>query len=189
MDTEHLDQLNVKLRKIQEADLELIMDWRMRPEITKYMNTDPTLTLEGQKKWLERINHNHLDYYWMIEVDGVPAGIASLVEHDEHAKKIHTGVYIAEKKKRSIKLTVELQWNLYEYAFDVLGLNKVCEEVFSLNKAVLRILDMCGSKREGELRQHVYKNGEYYDVSVRGILRNEWEELKQKINYTHFVIE
>lgn len=180
---------SVVLRKIREDDLEMIMKWRMLPETTKYMNTDPVLTLEGQKKWFEKIKQSQTDFFWVVEVDNTPSGIASLVEWDKIAGKIHTGVYIAEKKKRSIRLTVDLQWNLYEYAFEKLGVNKVCEEVFSLNKGVLRILDMCGSKREGELRQHVYKDGEYYDVTIRGILSNEWKELKKKLHYSHYIME
>ena len=45
-----MDKINAYCRKIQEKDLEKLMQWRMRPDITKYMNTDPKLTIEGQKK-------------------------------------------------------------------------------------------------------------------------------------------
>ena len=46
--------MSVTLRKVTEGDLEQIMRWRMDPEITRYMNTDPKLTLEGQKKCLPK---------------------------------------------------------------------------------------------------------------------------------------
>lgn len=183
------EKLDVRCRKIMEKDLEMIMNWRMMPEITKYMNTDPALTLEGQKRWYEKLNNSTTDFYWIVEVEGVSAGIASLVDLDCIAKRIHTGVYIAEKAKRSIRLTMDLQWNLYAYAFDKLGMEKVCEEIFAENKAVLRILDLCGSKREGVLRNHVYKNGIYHDLAVRGILREEWEEMRGKLDYTEFEFE
>jgi hypothetical protein len=62
-------------------------------------------------------------------------------------------------------------------------MNKVCEEVFAENAAVNRILDMCGSKREGILRQHVCKNGTYYDVVTRGILRQEWLEKSKDLQF------
>ena len=48
--------MGVTLRAIQESDLENIMRWRMAEDITKYMNTNPKLTLEGQKKWLAGAN-------------------------------------------------------------------------------------------------------------------------------------
>lgn len=40
-------EINARCRLIKPDDLEMIMDWRMRPEITRYMNTDPKLTIEG----------------------------------------------------------------------------------------------------------------------------------------------
>ena len=43
--------MSIHLREIREEDLELIMQWRMDPDITRYMNTDPKLTPEGQRKW------------------------------------------------------------------------------------------------------------------------------------------
>ena len=46
--------MSVALRKINEEDLEQIMRWRMDPEITRYMNTDPKLTLEGRRNGLPK---------------------------------------------------------------------------------------------------------------------------------------
>ena len=161
-------EINARCRLIKPDDLEMIMDWRMRPEITRYMNTDPKLTIEGQKKWLQKIQQSETEWSWILEVEGVPAGVVSLGNYD--GNKVYTGVYIAVKEKRSLKLTLYLQWNLYRYAFEYLHVNKVCEEIFSENKAVNRMMDMCGSKREGVLRSHICKNGQYYDMVVRGIL-------------------
>lgn len=180
-------EIHAFCRRIREDDLEMIMNWRMMPEITKFMNTDPKLTLDGQKKWFQKINQSKTDFYWILEVDGVPSGVISLVDYNK--QQVHTGVYIAVKEKRSLKLTMYLQWNLYRFAFEHMKVHKVCEEVFSMNKAVNRILDMCGSKREGVLREHIFKNGEYFDVVVRGILRCEWEELKKKIQYDKIEFE
>ncbi|MBP1754635.1 MAG: GCN5-related N-acetyltransferase [Firmicutes bacterium] len=188
-----MEVVNAHCRKINEDDLERIMGWRMMPEITKYLNTDPVLTIEGQKKWFEKIkadeqktlSEGRKNFYWLLEVDETPVGFVSLVDTDMISGKTHTGVYIAEKAKRSLRLIVDIQMNLYQYAFEKLGLNKVCEEVFVANKGVSRILDMCGSKREGILRSDVCKNGIYYDVEVRGVLKSEWEDIKNKMQYNY----
>jgi hypothetical protein len=192
-----MDIIHAKCRKICEDDLEMLMHWRMQPDITRYMNTDPHLTMEGQRKWFCRIQEDagkkledgRKGFYWILEVDDVPAGFVSLVDIDYAAKKVHTGVYIAEKSKRSLRLTLDLQWNLYRYSFEQLEMNKVCEEVFAENKAVNRILDICGSSREGVLRQHVFKNGVYYDVVTRGILKSEWDVKKQTLEYNLIEME
>lgn len=184
-----MDKLDIKFQAIQECDLESIMHWRMQPDITKYMNTDPQLTIEDQYNWYKHILHQKDEYYWIIVVDNVKVGIASLVNPDSSNKQIHTGVYVAVKEKRSLRLILDIQWNLYSFAFDTLHYNKVCEEIFSINKPVLRILDMCGSKIEGELRDQVFKNNQYYDITIRGILRREWNDMKPQLKYNKVNIE
>ena len=47
-------KINAYCRKIKEEDLQMIMEWRMRDDITKYMNSDPILTLDDQRKWLKK---------------------------------------------------------------------------------------------------------------------------------------
>lgn len=185
-----MDKINARCCKIREDHLEMLMNWRMDPDITRYMNTDPKLTLEGQKKWYQGIQEEEQKrieersfFYWLLEVDEEPAGFVSLVDMDYTAKRIYTGVYVGNREKRSLRLIIDIQWNLYRYAFEHLEMNKVCEEVFAENKAVNRILDLCGSTREGILRQHVYKNGKYYDMVTRGILKEEWEEKKKTLQY------
>lgn len=186
-----MEIINARCRKIKENDLKMIMDWRMLPEITRYLNTNPKLTMEGQYSWFHKIKteeeksieNGRKGFYWILEVDEIPVGFVSLVNADSSAKKIETGVYIAVKGKRSMRLAIDIQWNLYDYAFGVLNMHKVCEEVFEANSAVNRILDMCGSKREGVLRDHVCKEGQYYNVVVRGILKDEWMKKKKDLNY------
>ncbi|MCR5720358.1 MAG: GNAT family N-acetyltransferase, partial [Lachnospiraceae bacterium] len=70
--------MSISLRKIREEDLEAIMNWRMDPDITRYMNTDPKLTLEGQRKWLSSIENNPDVFYRLIEIDNMPAGVINL---------------------------------------------------------------------------------------------------------------
>lgn len=184
-----MEKLNIEFHCIQKEDLERIMEWRMQPEITRYMNTDPILTINDQINWYHHIMQQQHDYYWIVLLDNIKIGIVSLVNPDLISNRIHTGLYIAVKEKRSLRLILDIQWNLYEFAFEHLHYNKVCEEVFSLNKNYLRILDMCGSKQEGELKEHIYKNGTYYDIVVRGLLKSEWDIMRTNLSYNKIKIE
>lgn len=192
-----MEIINARCRKIREEDLAILMEWRMMPEITRYMNTDPKLTMEGQISWLDRIRQeekkNLLDgrrnFYWILEVDNEAAGFMSLVNINMISRKLETGAYVAVKRKRSLRLAIDIQWNLYHYAFDVLNMHKVCEEVFAENEAVNKLLDICGSTREGILRDHILKNDSYHDVVVRGILKEEWDKKKVDLQYNKFDFE
>lgn len=172
-----------KLRLVREDDLDMIMKWRMLPEITKYMYTDPILTLEIQKKWYRSVKESDQTIVFVIEDDGMPIGILSINDIDKQNKRCTWAYYIAVKEKRSLKLALALEWNLYDYVFDVLGMNKLSGEIFSFNKEVIRIHQMCGSTAEGELRQYIYKNGQYYDITIMSILREEWKQTEKKRKY------
>ena len=173
----------IKLRPIQENELEMIMNWRMLPEITEYMYTDPKLTIEDQQRWYRSLHERKDIIAFMIEVDQTPCGILNVTDIDYNNKRCSWGYYMAVKEKRSLKLAMTIEWNLYDYVFDVLGMNKLEGEIFSFNKNVLRIHQMCGSNIEGELREHIFKNGNYYDVTVTGILKEEWQKIKSQYDY------
>lgn len=171
------------LRPVHEDDLEMIMNWRMLPEITKYMYTDPILTLESQQSWFNSLKNRTDILPFIIEVDNVPAGTLTITDIDYVNKRCSWAYYMAVQEKRSLPLALALEWNLYDYVFDVLDMNKLTGEILSFNKGVLRIHQMCGSETEGVLKQHICKNGIFYDVTIMSILKEKWMELRKKYSY------
>ena len=84
----------IMLRKIQEDDLEMIMNWRMDPDITRYMNTNPKLTIEGQKKWLDSIKRDEKTEHWVIVQNNKPIGLIYLEDIDWDNQTSSWGYYI-----------------------------------------------------------------------------------------------
>lgn len=181
--------MQIVLRRLTEADLEKTMRWRMDPDITRYMNTDPVLTLEGQKKWFQRISRDETVRYWMIVVDGEDAGVINLADMDYGKKESNWGYYVGEKKLRSLKLSLTLEWNLYDYVFDVLGFQRLYNEVLSANEGVVKLHVMCGSKIDAIYPEHVEKNGVKYDVTAISITAEEWAAKKASLKYDRIEVE
>ena len=172
-----------KCRRLDVSDLENVIRWRTSPDVTKYMNTDPVLTLDGQKKWYDHLIGFGELYYWVIEVGENSCGVINLADLDKANKRCTWGYYVAEKKFRSFDLAVSLETNLYDYVFDVLGFNKIIGESFCLNAAAIKLHELCGCKTEGILRQHVYKNGQFFDICVQSMLASEWMKLRRSFEY------
>jgi UDP-4-amino-4,6-dideoxy-N-acetyl-beta-L-altrosamine N-acetyltransferase len=181
--------MEVYLKLITENELEMMMEWRMRPNITRYMNTDPVLTIEGQRAWLTAIRKDCTRRDWIVYLKGVPAGYVNLVDIDSSNSRCGWGWFLACEEGRSLQLATFLEWNLYDYAFNHLKLHKLCNETFVENKFVVQLHRLCGSREEGILRQHICKNGKYYDLSVGSILAEEWEEKRKSLRYESFSIE
>lgn len=181
--------MDVRCRRLREEDLALVMDWRMRPYITRYMNTDPQLTLEGQRRWFERISNDDSQMHWLVTFDGAPIGVMNVVDIDRVNRHCSWGYYVAERKYRSFKLALYLEWNLYDYVFDELKLHKLCNETFVENEYAVQLHQMCGSHQDGVMRDHIFKNGKFYDVSVGSIIAEEWFEMRKDLDYEKFAFE
>lgn len=173
----------VIVREIRSDDLEQIMEWRMDPDITKFMNTNPKLTIEGQKKWFEKIKTDDSVQYWIIEKDGKPVGVINLAEIDMERRRTSWGYYVGDKEARSFKMALALEMSLYDYVFDVLGLDELYGTVLSINAGVIRLHRLCGSRVISEVKGEIEKDGVKYDNTHMSITRKEWNEIRASMKY------
>lgn len=172
--------MGVTLRKIREEDLEQIMYWRMDPDITRYMNTDPVLTLEGQRKWLQKISADPDLAYYVILVDGMEAGVLNLTGLTREDGVLGWAYYVGVKKLRSLKTALTLEMGMYDHIFDDLGKKALISDVFSLNKGVIQLHLLCGCEILEEKKGHVVKNGTAYDVTFMEMTSEKWNAIRDK---------
>ena len=161
----------------------------MDEEITKYMNTNPKLTLPGQKKWLASIRTNEDVRYWLIEVDGMPAGVINLTGLTNPGGDLGWAYYVGEKKLRSMKTALSLEMSMYDYAFDVLQKNAVYGDIFTLNQGVIALHKLCGCEIVEEKKNHVCKEGVYYDVTFMRMTAERWNEIRESKKYEKIKFE
>lgn len=175
--------MSITLREIREADLEQIMNWRMDPDITRYMNTNPKLTLEGQKKWFSSVQSNEDVRYWVIEVEGQAAGVLNLTGLTNPTGDIGWAYYVGEKRLRSMKVALSLEMSMYDYVFDRLGKQAVYSDVFTLNKGVIVLHQLCGCEIVEERKQHVCKEDVWYDVTFMRMTADKWKQVRDSKQY------
>jgi UDP-4-amino-4,6-dideoxy-N-acetyl-beta-L-altrosamine N-acetyltransferase len=181
--------MSLALVKIMSDDLQQIMDWRMKPEVTKFMYTDPVLTLEGQQKWFDYIQKDQTTMHWLIMIDDVKIGLINLYDIDYKNKRCSWAYYIGDTSFRGRGIATTLECNIYDYVFDVLKLNKLCCEVFAFNEKVIAIHEKFGSVVEGKYTQHIYKDNQYYDVVHMAITKAKWSQTKSSYTYEKIIIE
>lgn len=181
--------MSVRLKKLHESALERVMHWRMLPEVTKYMYTDPILTLPEQRAWYEKISADQTVKYWLIEVDNTDIGVINLADIDLVNLRCCWGHYLADISYRGSGLWTILECNMYDYVFNTLNFNKLWCEVFSFNKRAINAHKKCGSEIEGVFKQHIYKNGQFFDVVRMAILKEKWLNIRHNYSYEKIAIE
>ena len=180
-----------RLRKVTEQDLERVREWRMLPEITRYMYSDPQISPEQQRAWFGRIDAAPRSRVWIIELTETsePVGILSLSDIDLVHRRACWAYYIASEAAKGKGLAKTLELNLYRYVFEEMQLNRLWCEVLAFNDRVVSLHERFGSKVEGVLRQHILKNGEKHDVVRMAILADEWPDVRDKFRYDLIEIE
>lgn len=175
----------VTLRAIEESDLELLREMINDPEIGK-MTVGSSLPVSKyeQQKWFETHGKSTNEMIRLIietEKDGA-VGMITLGGFDWVNRVAHTsGIKIMASKVTESGVAVDAVNTLLKYAFDELNLNRVESRILDYNKQSQALIEMLGYKHEGVLRQAVYKGGEYHDLIISSMLREEYKIGARKI--------
>jgi len=109
------------------------------------------------------------------KVDGCVCGLVEIRNIDcEHSQGELSFWLVVEAWGKGYM--TEVVQVVVQYVFEVLGLNRLYAYHMLRNPASGNVLEKNGFKQEGLLRQRVRKWGQFEDVALWAILRQEWHE-------------
>jgi diamine N-acetyltransferase len=174
---------NLKFRALQLEDLTYLNEWRNDLE-NKVMAQSYRLpvTLFQDEEWLrKKMSNVHGDELFFIveEINkSVPIGLIQLTNIDYISGTAVWGYIIGDKTKRGKGYSVEAPLMLFDYAFNVLNLRKLYGYPIAYNKKTLSMHQKIGIvHEEGRLKKQYYLNGEYHDVLILSIFREDYPDL------------
>ncbi len=174
----------VELRPVAAEDKERLLTWRNSPDVAAYMYTDHKITQAEHDRWFSGIEGDERRAYWIIRMDGEPVGLANLYDIDRGHDRCAWAYYLAEPSVRGKGVGGYVEYLMIERVFGQFGLGKLWCEVFASNTAVIRLHQKFGFKEEARFRRHVLKGGEMQDVVGLGLLAEEWDEARPRMQKT-----
>lgn len=162
----------IRFIKLQEEHLEKVLEWRTQEDVTRFMNTDIEKDLNKQKEWFKKISDSQTDKYWIIEIKGMPVGLLSLNDIDFVNKRASWGYYIGEEKYRLYGGIIPTYF--YNYIFSKYDFHKITAEVMAGNDNVLKLNLLHGYRHIGTYKDHVFKNGSFFDIHMLELLKDHW---------------
>ena len=174
----------IRLRAVEEEDLPKIVGWRNKPEIYQYFYEYEPLSKVQQKIWFENFLKNKTEKYFIIEtIKGESIGTVGLTKIDWRNRKCELARFlIGEKEHQGKGYGKEVEALILKYVFDHLNMHKLCCEVFATNQKVISLYESFGFKVEGTLRKHIFKDGDYQDIVIMGMLKEEYLKNKENIS-------
>jgi UDP-4-amino-4,6-dideoxy-N-acetyl-beta-L-altrosamine N-acetyltransferase len=165
---------------IKPDNIELILNWRTDPEVTRYMFSDVEYNLDNQKKWYQKTLTEESSKYWMISYQQKPIGVINLSDIDYTNRHCTWGYYIGEAAYRSIGGIIPPY--LYNYVFNEMRLHKITAEVMDGNCNLMKLHEMHGYRLVGKKRDDIRKYDTFHDVFVYELLYEKWKSLERYKN-------
>lgn len=169
-----------ELIDVAEVHKKIILNWRNSDHVRKNMFSEDVITEEVHNKWFENLKKNKHIIAKVLIFNEEPIGFVNFTDIDYESNKCYWGFYIGEKKapRGSGKILALLALN---HIFDQFNLRKLCSQVLEFNNISINYHIKLGFIEEGRLRQHKFKNNQYYDVIQMALFRENWENIKEQL--------
>ncbi|MCX4355561.1 MAG: GNAT family N-acetyltransferase [Oscillospiraceae bacterium] len=174
------------LRRFTESDAEAAFkNWTSSDAVTKFLRWETYRDISAMRDYInfQLENYKKTDTYdWAIVLKelGEPIGSMGAVAFNEKARSVEIGYCIGEKWWRR-GYTSEALSAVIRFFFEEVGVNRVYSEHDPRNPNSGRVMEKCGMKYEGTLRQADFNNTGICDTCVYGILAEEYNAHANKI--------
>ena len=179
----------IRLRPLEREDLRQLRDWRNDPEIFSRVREYRYLNMENQEAWFNSLRDDRKTIMFGVE-DRTPTeyggenriliGVCGLTYIDWIAQKAEISLYIGDKDYRGMGIGLKMLNLLAKYAFEECNLIRLWGEIYD-SEPIIQLFKRAGYIKEGELRQHAYKNGKYVNSHFYGLLREEWRKKNARV--------
>ena len=172
----------VYLRAFEPDDYKTIIKWRKDDEIgimlggTKYFFSE-----ENEKAWvLNAIKDTTNIKLAICTTNDIHIGNVYITDIDFINRSCHSHILIGEKEYWNGGYATEAMRIIIDFMFKERGMNRIVANALDYNHASIRMLEKCGYKIEGILRQSVYKNGRYNNQVVMSLLKEDYDNARVK---------
>lgn len=147
---------NLSLVRMNAIHYDFVLKCRNNASFQQHYNLFQKTSPEDVKADLKRseqppLINNKIE--WVVEKNGSPIGLVALVDLD--VSNLRAEILVGFPEKVSSFNTVESTLLVLEFAFSVLGLEKICSYVYSDNPHGQRCSMHLGFNQEGLLKSHI----------------------------------
>ncbi|MCC3373088.1 GNAT family N-acetyltransferase [Cohnella sp. REN36] len=183
----HIVGERVRLREYRPEDLVPIRRWVNDESIVSFLS-DIFLyphTLESTEEFLDAMMDQKADSRSFVIAEAATElylGQIGLDAIDWKNRVGRIGIVIGSPDNCGRGFGTEAMRLLAAYSFLELNLNRLELEVYDFNERAIRSYLKCGFREEGRLRQKLYRHGRYADVLQMGLLKEEWEQERSRLD-------
>jgi RimJ/RimL family protein N-acetyltransferase len=166
----------VSLRRAEPGDLDFLVDLMTHEEVEPYLAVIRPRDREGVAAEIERSQAEPQEFgRFVIEVDGQPAGLMGFQVANRRSRIADLGSLAVHPSFRGRRLADEAAVIFQRHLLDQLGYHRLQLEIYGFNERALAHAERAGFIREGVRRKAYWRNGEWVDGVIYGLVREDLE--------------
>ena len=163
----------VRLRLLEEADLEMTLAWRNQDHIRKWFLTSSMLAFDQHRNWFLNYQTRDNDFIFVIESKAhgsVPVGQISLYDIDFEDRMGEYGrLMIGSPLAARQGIARESTRLILQFAFEMLKLEEIYLSVLVNNERAINLYKTCGFSADGQdgktLKMSIRKPRDFQTIS------------------------
>ena len=172
----------IRFRAPERADLPTFVQWINDPEVRAGISLFLPMSLAHEEQWFEdMLKRPREEQPMTIEIKEkrkwMAIGNIGFFSIDPISRASEVGIMIGNKDYWNKGLGTEAIQLILKHGFDTLNLNRIFLRVFANNHRAIRCYEKVGFIHEGHMRQAIYNDGEYLDILLMSVLREEWKNV------------
>lgn len=169
----------ITLREISRDDIPAINRWRRDPVVAdgvgaprRFIGLDVDLT--WYEDYLAR-RGNEVRCAVCLADSNLLVGMVSLTRIDYVHRNAEYNAMVGERGEQNRGVGTEATRAMVRHGFLDLNLHRIYVSILSQNIGSIRMCEKAGFREEGRARDGAFKNGQYHDLVLMGVLRPEWQ--------------
>ena len=174
-----LESERLILREFALEDWPAVNAYTSDPTVVQYMPFGPT----SEEQTREHLSpclataaeqpRRIYDMAVMVRAEERLIGTATIALHP-HERRHAAFSYLIHQAYWGNGYATEAMRTLIDFGFTVLGLHRLEDTCDTRNLASARVMEKLGMRREGHLRETIWKDGHWYDEYIYAVLAQEW---------------
>ena len=181
-----LETKRLILRRMTMKDAQDIFEYSKDPEVARHVLWDAQKDLSEAKEYcrfmMRRYRQDQPSSWGIIhKASGRLVGTIGYMEYREDHGSVEVGYSLARSLWNGGYMTEALS-RVIAHTFETMDINRIEAQHELDNPSSGRVMEKCGMKKEGVLRQRLYNKGKYVDVALYAILQSDYMKAKGDLN-------
>jgi RimJ/RimL family protein N-acetyltransferase len=176
-----IEGARVRLEPPRSEHAPAFQRWFADMEVTRFLLHRHPPSVKQEESFIESLAEDPHRVLWGIALkdSGTLIGATGLEKIDWRNREAESGIMIGDKGQWRRGHASEVMQLRTAYAFMELGLLKVWTGVWLPNHGSRRALEKAGYRQCGLMRRHFFSDGQWHDVWLAEIHREDWARARE----------